>query len=137
MAGVVLDLRRRGAPRLAADRTMLEDVLCQSVRLIGLSLAVGAVSVTVSKTKACGPLRRLAARGGGWLRDLVHCPYCLSHWLALAAVAIYRPRVTGSEVAVLDFAASLFILVALAAWWSKGICQSLETMDAVAGEPPP
>jgi hypothetical protein len=55
-----------------------------------LALAVSAASMTVSQTAAFRPVRLCAAY---WtpLGKLLRCPYCLSHWLALAAVAFYRP----------------------------------------------
>lgn len=55
-----------------------------------LALATGTVAYTLSSTKITEPVRAKLTRGS-FLHKLAGCPYCLSHWLAFAAVAIYRP----------------------------------------------
>lgn len=67
---------------------------------IVLALAIGAVAFTISLTKITRPMRDKLDRAANvrdskalrWLHSLVTCPYCLAHWLAFGAVAIYRPR---------------------------------------------
>ena len=56
--------------------------------LLSVSLVVMWLSNTIDRERICEPLR---ARLGGketWLGYLVSCPYCVSHWIALALVPI-------------------------------------------------
>ena len=55
------------------------------MELLLISLAVSATSVTVTRAAIFQWLRERTA----W--KLLQCPYCFSHWLALLAVAAYRP----------------------------------------------
>ena len=57
-------------------------------QLLAVSLIVMGLSHTIARERICEPLR---ARLGGketWLGYMVSCPYCLSHWIALALVPI-------------------------------------------------
>jgi uncharacterized membrane protein len=57
-------------------------------QLLAVSLVVMGLSHTIARERICEPLR---ARLGGketWLGYMVSCPYCLSHWIALALVPI-------------------------------------------------
>jgi uncharacterized membrane protein len=57
-------------------------------QLLAVSLIVMGLSHTIARERICEPLR---ARLGGketWLGYLVSCPYCVSHWIALALVPI-------------------------------------------------
>ena len=53
--------------------------------LILLALAVSAASVTITLSAIFRPLRGIVDV------KILHCPYCLSHWLAIGAVGFYRP----------------------------------------------
>src|SRR6185503_17741931 len=57
-------------------------------QLLAVSLIVMGLSHTIARERICEPLR---ARLGGketWLGYMVSCPYCVSHWIALALVPI-------------------------------------------------
>jgi hypothetical protein len=60
-----------------------------------LALAVGAASYITSTAKISRPARMWLAKqdspAGKWVFDLASCPLCTATWLALAAVAVYRP----------------------------------------------
>jgi Protein of unknown function (DUF1360) len=60
-----------------------------------LSVAVGCFSFTLTKAKISSPFRVWIAGKTGkaweWASDLFMCPFCVSHWLAFAAVGYYRP----------------------------------------------
>ncbi len=43
----------------------------------------------------------------------IACPYCLAHWLAFGAVAIYKPQVVSSGALVFDLFVSAMCIVAL------------------------
>ena len=58
--------------------------------LVLLALAVSAASVTITLSAAFRPIRdAVSRRAVAW--GILHCPYCLSHWLSFAAVGFYRP----------------------------------------------
>lgn len=79
-----------------------------------LAIAVAAVSMTIGRAKVSEGFRSWADNKSAWLGKLVNCPYCISHWIALVAVAWYRPRVITSGFIVFDWVVSLFVIVALA-----------------------
>lgn len=79
-----------------------------------LALATAAISVTVSKAKVFSGVRERIARRSHWLGELLTCPYCTSHWVAFALVAIYRPVLVRAWFPV-DLLVSAFVVVALAA----------------------
>ena len=80
-----------------------------------LALAVAAISMTITKSRAFKGFR-------GWIKDkvkilsgLFDCPYCMSHWGALAVVWIYKPWVVSSGFFVIDLIVHTFATVAIAA----------------------
>lgn len=80
-----------------------------------LALSVGSVAYTIAQTKITRPLHVwVAGRDGAawrWLGSLIGCPYCLAHWLAFGATAIYRPWLV--EVwRPIDFAVTSMAIVA-------------------------
>lgn len=89
-------------------------------QILLLALSVSAASMTIAETAVFRRLRLCAAR---WrpLGKLLQCPYCLSHWLALAAVGTYRPS-WWLPVEVLA-------VVALASIFSLAILELLERVD--------
>ena len=91
---------------------MLALVLWQ---IVILSLATAAISLTISKAKVTAPAREWLARRNKWLGNLVECPYCTSHWVAFALVALYRPETILHLWVVLDLLVVAFVIVALAA----------------------
>ncbi len=110
----------------------MPDLARQCLTVLALSLVASTTSVTLAKARVFRGLRERVARCGPWLRDLFHCPYCLSHWIALGLTLIYRPALLFSGYWAMDIVANLFVIVALAAIWSKHICGALQAMDALA-----
>ncbi len=88
--------------------------------LLTLALAVSACSMTLTKAKVFKGAREWVGTWSRWLYGLATCPYCMSHWLAFAAVAAYRPRPVRSGVLLLDLAVAAFAIIALAAF-SSGV----------------
>lgn len=70
-------------------------------QVIVLALGIGSGAFIVSLAQVSKPLRLLVltrskpgaprAKAWKWLFDLLNCPYCVSMWMSLAAVAIYHP----------------------------------------------
>lgn len=60
-----------------------------------LGAATASVSLTLAYAEAFAWMRNLLARvpiGGRALQKLFQCPYCLSHWVGLAAVLAFGER---------------------------------------------
>jgi hypothetical protein len=80
-----------------------------------LALAIGAGAWTLAKSTITAPIRVWLAKkeGKAWdlAFDLFKCPYCLSHWMAFFAVAIWRPWLV-SGILPLRFLATSFAMVA-------------------------
>lgn len=57
-----------------------------------LSVVTAALSFTVTETKLFEPWRQWLDGKSRFWGGLFACGYCLGHWISLALVAIYRPR---------------------------------------------
>lgn len=57
-------------------------------RLLAVSLVVMGLSHTIARERIFAPLRGRLGGKETWLGYLVSCPYCVSHWIALALVPI-------------------------------------------------
>jgi hypothetical protein len=90
-----------------------------------LSLAVASASMTIATSNALEWLRSLVSKLGGWSEELIHCPYCLSHWLA-AIVAVMCLRGTVGELIVSGLA-----MITLASLASLGITHFFLALDAL------
>jgi hypothetical protein len=85
------------------------------ISLFVLSLAVAALSLTLTKAKVSAPARRWIKKKSYWLGELASCPYCMSHWLSFGMVAAFRPVIAHSGFFLLDLFVSAFAIVAIAA----------------------
>lgn len=97
-------------------------------QLLFLALATSAASMTVSKAKVFKGIRAWLRGAWPWLGELVSCPYCTSHWVAVVMVAIWRPRPMDSGLMLLDLAASALAIVTLAAGFSGLIFHAFKDM---------
>ncbi len=93
--------------------------------LVGLlGAAVGAISLTITRSKLFRPFRMAlmaaesAAPVGSWLEiifgflhELSRCCYCISHWVAIAAYFTYHPVLI--QQPVLNAFLVIFLLVSL------------------------
>lgn len=60
------------------------------VNAVIVALAVAAVSFTIAKTKVTAGLRTFVLRRSAYLGAGISCPYCVSHWITLAAVITFK-----------------------------------------------
>ncbi len=83
--------------------------------LLIVSIAVGVVSTTIGVTDMFSGVRQVCHRIHGKLGALLCCPYCLSHWVALAVVIVLRPPLmyhgTHFFWLTVNFICSWFVLV--------------------------
>jgi hypothetical protein len=57
-------------------------------QVLAVSLIVMGLSHTIARERICEPLRTRLGGKETWLGYMVSCPYCVSHWIALALVPI-------------------------------------------------
>lgn len=93
--------------------------------IILLALAVASTSVTISKSNALEWFRNQVSKLGRWPEKLIHCPYCLSHWIAAAGVLL---MVEGTLFQIL---LTIMAVVTLASFASIGIIYYFLTLDAL------
>jgi len=96
-----------------------------------LSLVVGTVSMTISETKIFKPLREFMEKKNRRLGELVRCPYCTSHWVSLFFVILYHPKII-DKIFPVDYAVTLFTIVALATFWSMIISHFFTSIDSLS-----
>lgn len=80
-----------------------------------LAIASASVSITLTQTELFAPLRAAANKAGHMIGHLFHCFYCISHWIVIAGIAVYRPVIISSGVPIIDWTVSAFFTIALTA----------------------
>lgn len=88
-------------------------------------MAIATITVTIGKTHAFSAMRSAVRHRSEWLGRLVSCPYCLSHWCALAVVLWDRPCESA-----LDNLAIAFALVAASSVFGVLIMIYLQLLEA-------
>lgn len=78
-----------------------------------LALATASISITVAKGQIFELPRTWLKAQNAFLGELFSCPYCVSHWVTFAFVAVYRPRLV-QGFWPLDLFISAMVIVALA-----------------------
>lgn len=94
--------------------------------MILLGLAIASITMTITKSNVMEYPRDQVSKLGRWVRELVHCPYCLSHWLAFAVVWLeFGPLPLGQFVLV------SFGVITIASFASLGIATLFLVLDAL------
>jgi ABC-type phosphate transport system auxiliary subunit len=62
---------------------------------------------------------------GSWVEELSHCPYCLSHWLALGGVFAWL------EGSIIELIIYIMVVVTLSSLASLGITHFFIALDAL------
>ena len=83
-----------------------------------LAVAAASVSITITQTELFAPLRAAANKAGPMIGHLFHCFYCISHWVVIAGVAVYRPVIISSGMPLIDWTVSAFFTITLTALFS-------------------
>lgn len=95
--------------------------------LLALALATAALTITICKAKVTERLRLVLFRVK-FIREMMSCLYCASHWTAGVLVALTRPRI-GMGSWPMDLIVSWLAAVALSSFamfvinWSHGSMQ--------------
>jgi hypothetical protein len=59
-------------------------------KVVEISMATAVASLTLTRSRAFMGFRHWVARWSSWLGELVACPYCMNHWIALLLVIAAR-----------------------------------------------
>ena len=65
----------------------------QILLLIMIALSTGAISFTITTTSIFIWLRELVSLIHKKLEELIHCPWCLGHYISLAMIIIFRNEI--------------------------------------------
>lgn len=89
----------------------------ESIVLLALiAMASSAISLTTSKAVVFEAVRERIKAKSKFFGELANCPYCTSHWVSFAFIAVYQPVLTGNFWA--DLVVGAFAVVTLASWFS-------------------
>jgi len=102
------------------------------LEMVFIALAIASVSMTITKSNITGKLRALISKCGLWAKKLIHCPYCLSHWLAAVIICIFYWGVYPLSMLII----MIFTVITLACFGSLGIVWLFLMLDDLdnAGE---
>lgn len=78
-----------------------------------IAVAVSSISITITQTELFVPVQNIANKCGYMIGYLFKCFYCMKHWVAIAGVAIYQPRIIMSDYILVDWVVSLFFTITL------------------------
>lgn len=93
--------------------------------LLMIPLAISAISITASRGKIFRSPRIWIRSKSSWLGGLFSCPYCISHWLAFAALPVCQlEAITGARLA--DIFIWAFSWVGISALISGAIMSLIE-----------
>lgn len=78
-----------------------------------IALACSGIAMSFTQGSMFDALRAWIMRQNKLLGELARCFFCMSHWIAFAGVAIYRPRPLQAHLLV-DLIVAAFAIVTLA-----------------------
>lgn len=81
-----------------------------------IAIAAASISYTITMTELFAPVRSWSQKLGHMIGYLFTCFYCMSHWVVIAAVLIYRPRLIQSDLLSVDLIVSIFFTITVAAF---------------------
>jgi hypothetical protein len=116
-----------------------EDIIRSAV----LALAVANVSLVLTKAGIFAWYREFferrfqAAPEGSrsekfwhFFAELTSCPWCTSHWITFAVIAIYQPRPVRCGWWFVDLVVAAFVVVTLNAWFAGLIHKAYASMSS-------
>jgi len=83
--------------------------------LIFLGIATGAISMVVSRSTLLNAFHAWVEKRSLRLEEMLSCPWCLSHWIALVFTIIYHPLIVTSWFVPLDYFVTLMVMTVVAA----------------------
>jgi len=87
------------------------------LEIVFIALAIASASMTITKSNITKKLRTLISKCGLWAKELIHCPYCLCHWLAAVIICTFYWGVYPLSMLII----MIFMVVTLACFGLLGI----------------
>lgn len=81
-----------------------------------IAVAASSISYTITQTELFVPVRAWTQKLGHMIGYLFTCFYCMSHWVVLAGVLIYKPVLINSGYLTIDLVVSTFFTITLASF---------------------
>jgi hypothetical protein len=78
-----------------------------------IALAASSISISITQGELFAPLRNWAQKAGHMTGHLFQCFFCISHWIVFVGIAIYRPAITESGFAPVDWIVAAFFSLTL------------------------
>jgi len=103
-------------------------------KVVEISMATAVASLTLTRSRAFMGFRHWVARWNSWLGELLACPYCMNHWIALFLViaARWSGRLPDREQTLSGLLLWL-ITVGLASGAAKWVYVGILTVDQLPG----
>lgn len=83
--------------------------------LVFLGIATGAISMVVSRSTILNSFHDWLEKRSVFLENLLSCPWCVSHWIALIFTIIYRPLIVTSWFVPVDYFVTVMVMTVIAA----------------------
>ena len=112
---------------------MSNEPLVDVLRLLVLALATSAISVTITRSGVFLGFRNFVAKHSSWFGDLVHCPYCISHWVSLVLLWWYGLRILPETHWLVNLLVSALAVVAIASFFTLLVMLSYKYAALAAG----
>jgi hypothetical protein len=97
-------------------------------------LATHSISHTLATQRVFKPLRDyLAPRMGDYWGELVRCPFCIAHWIALALLIITQIRINFTNYYIVDLIIIWQATVGVANYLTWILCDKIKANNAKEG----
>lgn len=98
-------------------------------QLVFLGIATGAISMVVSRSTLLNAFHAWVEKRSARLEEMLSCPWCLSHWVALIFTIIYHPLVIAHQptnwlLLPVDYLVNVMVMAFIAAIASRIIHSS-------------
>jgi len=98
------------------------------IEIIVLGIATGAISLVLTKSALFNFMHEWLEKRSPFIGEMLNCPWCTSHWVALFFVIVYRPLLIDWTdrpawmytswlnyfLTPVDYLVSVFVIVAIA-----------------------
>jgi hypothetical protein len=83
------------------------------ITLVMVALAVSSATFTITSTGIFKEVREILSKIHHKVEELIHCPWCLSHWVGFLFVAISGSTYKFTGAWFIDFVMSVFFITAI------------------------
>lgn len=84
------------------------------MKVLWLGIATGAISMVISKSALLNKFHDWLEPRAPFLEEMLSCPWCTSHWVALFFTLIYHPLLIDGFFPI-DYLVSIMVMVVIAA----------------------